>query len=234
MTRRKESPHCIKAERPTSPPLPSPSLRPEFAFASSAHSRVRPRQRRPRPLPVRRIVRTVRPTDCAPSRPPTAQCTANSRPRRMQDEEYSLEELQEFAQAFKMFDRDSSGTMNIKELGIAMRTLGLNPTEEELLNIVNEFDVDGNNKLDFGEFCKLMKATNKETDESLIRLAFKVFDKDGNGYITAQEFRHIMTTMGEKFEAEEEFVASFAVIVHDNDKSELFAEPPPALHHGKK
>lgn len=32
-----------------------------------------------------------------------------------------------------------------------------------------------------GEFCKMMKATNKETDESLIRLAFKVFDKDGNG-----------------------------------------------------
>uniref|UniRef100_A0A915ELY1 EF-hand domain-containing protein n=1 Tax=Ditylenchus dipsaci TaxID=166011 RepID=A0A915ELY1_9BILA len=119
------------------------------------------------------------------------------------EEEFSMEELQEFGQAFKMFDKDGNGTMNIKELGIAMRTLGLNPTEEELLNIVNEYDVDGNGKIDFGEFCKMLKEMNKETDQELIRLAFKVFDKDGNGYITTEEFKHFMTTMGEKFSEEE-------------------------------
>ena len=32
---------------------------------------------------------------------------------------------------------------------------------------------------------------------------FRVFDKDGNGYITAQEFKHFMTTMGERFSEEE-------------------------------
>lgn len=32
----------------------------------------------------------------------------------------------------QMFDKDGNGTMNIKELGVAMRTLGMNPTEEEL------------------------------------------------------------------------------------------------------
>nr|CAD2176894.1 unnamed protein product [Meloidogyne enterolobii] len=86
-----------------------------------------------------------------------------------------------------MFDKDGNGTMSIKELGVAMRTLGLNPTEDELLNMVNEYDVDGNG-IDFSEFCKMMKEMNKETDQELIRLAFRVFDKDGNGYITAQEF----------------------------------------------
>ncbi|EYC33922.1 hypothetical protein Y032_0001g165 [Ancylostoma ceylanicum] len=88
-------------------------------------------------------------------------------------EEFTQEELQEFAQAFKMFDKDGNGTMNIKELGVAMRTLGMNPTEEELQNMVNEYDVDGNGKIDFGEFCKMMKEMNKETDQELIRLAFK-------------------------------------------------------------
>lgn len=83
------------------------------------------------------------------------------------------EELQEFAQAFKMFDKDGNGTINTKELGVAMRTLGLNPTEDELLNIVNEFDVDGNGKIDFPEFCQMMRVMNKETDQELIRLAFK-------------------------------------------------------------
>uniref|UniRef100_A0A914E7F0 EF-hand domain-containing protein n=1 Tax=Acrobeloides nanus TaxID=290746 RepID=A0A914E7F0_9BILA len=160
------------------------------------------------------------------------------------EEEFSAEELQEFAQAFKMFDKDGNGTMNIKELGVAMRTLGMNPTEEELLNMINEYDVDGNGKIDFSEFCKMMKEMNKETDQELIRLAFKVFDKDGNGYITAQEFKHFMTTMGEKFSEEEvdeiikevdkdgdeqidyeEFVQMVAPIVHDGAKDDPFAEP---------
>ncbi|KAH7725580.1 Protein CAL-4 a [Aphelenchoides avenae] len=162
------------------------------------------------------------------------------------EEEFSAEELQEFAQAFRMFDKDGNGTMNIKELGVAMRTLGLNPTEEELLNLINEFDYDGNGKIDFGEFCKMMKEMNKETDQELIRLAFKVFDKDGNGFITAQEFKHFMTTMGEKFSEEEvdeiikevdkdgdeqidyeEFVNMVAPIVHDGSKDDPFAEAPP-------
>lgn len=72
-----------------------------------------------------------------------------------------------------MFDKDGNGTMNIRELGVAMRTLGLNPTEEELLNMINEYDVDGNGKIDFFEFCKMMKEMSKETDQELIRLAFK-------------------------------------------------------------
>ena len=57
----------------------------------------------------------------------------------------------------QMFDKDGNGTINSKELGVAMRTLGLNPTEDELMNIVNEFDVDGNGKIDFPEFCQMMK-----------------------------------------------------------------------------
>ncbi|KAL3085555.1 hypothetical protein niasHT_037296 [Heterodera trifolii] len=154
------------------------------------------------------------------------------------DDDLTVEEIQEFATAFRMFDKDGNGTMSIKELGVAMRTLGLNPTEDELLNMVNEYDVDGNG-IDFFEFCKMMKEMNKETDQELIRLAFRVFDKDGNGYITAQEFRHFMTTMGEKFSEEEvdeiikefdkdgdeqidyeEFVNAVAPIVNDGAKED--------------
>lgn len=42
-----------------------------------------------------------------------------------------------------MFDKDGDGTISTKELGVAMRSLGQNPSEQELLDIINCVDIDG-------------------------------------------------------------------------------------------
>lgn len=39
------------------------------------------------------------------------------------------EEMEEFKEAFLLFDKDQSGSISMKELGYAMRSLGQNPTE---------------------------------------------------------------------------------------------------------
>lgn len=44
-----------------------------------------------------------------------------------------------------MFDKDGDGTITTKELGTVMRSLGQNPTDQELEDMVNEVDVDGKN-----------------------------------------------------------------------------------------
>jgi calmodulin len=79
-----------------------------------------------------------------------------------------------------------------------MRSLGQNPTEAELQDMINEVDADGNGTIDFPEFLTMMARKMRDTDsEEEIKEAFKVFDKDGNGYISAAELRHVMTNLGE-------------------------------------
>lgn len=45
-----------------------------------------------------------------------------------------------------MFDKDGGGTISSDELGKVMRSLGQNPTEHELKDMINEVDIDGKNK----------------------------------------------------------------------------------------
>lgn len=52
--------------------------------------------------------------------------------------------LTDFKEAFALLDKDGDGTINTKELGVLMRSLGENPTEQELEEIIREIDMDGN------------------------------------------------------------------------------------------
>jgi Ca2+-binding EF-hand superfamily protein len=47
---------------------------------------------------------------------------------------------------------DGDGTITTKELGVVMRSLGQNPTDTELQDMINEVDADGNGTIDFNEF----------------------------------------------------------------------------------
>ena len=55
-------------------------------------------------------------------------------------------------EAFSLFDKDGDGTITTKELGTVMRSLGQNPTEAELQDMINEVDADGNGILSFVAF----------------------------------------------------------------------------------
>ena len=46
-----------------------------------------------------------------------------------------------------MFDKDGDGTITTKELGTVMRSLGQNPTEAELQDMINEVDADGKGQM---------------------------------------------------------------------------------------
>ncbi|CAD6229397.1 unnamed protein product [Miscanthus lutarioriparius] len=105
-----------------------------------------------------------------------------------------------------------------------MRSLGQNPTEAELQDMIAEVDSNGSGTIDLQEFLGLMarrmdtesselreafRVFDKELREAFrvfdkeLREAFRVFDKDQNGFISAAELRHVMTNLGEKLSDEE-------------------------------
>lgn len=55
----------------------------------------------------------------------------------------TCEQLEEFKEAFELFDKDGDGRITAHELGIVMHSLGQTPTEQELVDMVNEIDEDG-------------------------------------------------------------------------------------------
>jgi calmodulin len=74
------------------------------------------------------------------------------------------EQIAEFKEAFSLFDKDGDGTITTKELGTVMRSLGQNPTEAELQDMINEVDADGNGQIDFPEFLTMMARKLKDSD----------------------------------------------------------------------
>ena len=63
------------------------------------------------------------------------------------------EQISEFKEAFSMFDENKDGKITAKELLKVMRSLGQNPTEAELQNMINDVDIDGSGNIEFDQFA---------------------------------------------------------------------------------
>ena len=66
----------------------------------------------------------------------------------------------EIMQGFKIFDHDSSGKISIDNLKWAVKETGVSLTEQDLKDMIDEADTDGDNEIDPDEFMAVMLKTN--------------------------------------------------------------------------
>ncbi|KAJ3074151.1 Centrin-1 [Podochytrium sp. JEL0797] len=143
---------------------------------------------------------TAAPTSLKPSRP-------NQQPKpQHHHNEHNLttDQKQEIREAFDLFDTDGSGTIDVKELKVAMRALGFEPKKEEIKKMIEGVDKSGSGTIDFNEFLALMTAKMAEKDSrEEIRKAFRLFDDDETGRISFKNLKRVAKELGENLTDEE-------------------------------
>ena len=118
------------------------------------------------------------------------------------------EELEEYRDAFKLFDKDGSGSISPNEFLKVLKNLGQNISKQEANDLIMELDSDGSGEIGFDEFISYMKKIKVDEDEpeeeDPVIKAFKTFDLDKNGSLSKEEFRHILCQLGsDKFSVDE-------------------------------
>ena len=103
-------------------------------------------------------------------------------------------------EAFALVDKNSEGKISLKEVPYLLRSLGQNPTENDLDTILGAIDPKKEKKITFEEYLKIQNRPNgwalHGTQEEFVQ-AFNVFDRDGNGLISGGELRYVLTALGE-------------------------------------
>ena len=91
---------------------------------------------------------------------------------------------------FVVFDADGGGSISTNELGKALRSVGQDPTNEEVENMIKNADADASGEIDFKEFLEIMVTNYLATDEEeKLRDAFEVCDPHERGIINPLHLR---------------------------------------------
>eukprot|EP01114_Cavostelium_apophysatum_P012408 TRINITY_DN276_c0_g1_i2.p1 TRINITY_DN276_c0_g1~~TRINITY_DN276_c0_g1_i2.p1 ORF type:complete len:716 (+),score=279.12 TRINITY_DN276_c0_g1_i2:792-2939(+) len=132
--------------------------------------------------------------------------------------EFSRREIDVFADAFREFDLDGSGSIDARELTTALKRMGQGASKERVQEIIDEVDDNGNGEIEWSEYLKIMrnfypwkledfekkyiepskKFTEFDREDVLVFVeAFREFDADNSGAIDVDELDKAFKSMGQ-------------------------------------
>ena len=83
------------------------------------------------------------------------------------DEEEEDEE-EEIREAFHSFDKNRANTITTEDFGTVLRSLGQNPTEAEMEDMINKMDTDRTGTIHFQEFLAKMHKIRQDAHHLVI------------------------------------------------------------------
>ncbi|XP_045889148.1 dynein regulatory complex protein 8 [Micropterus dolomieu] len=110
--------------------------------------------------------------------------------------------------AFEAFDYESNNTVDVREIGTIIFSLGCFPSQADLHDFIAEVEEDHTGYIHLERFLPAMTKVLLEhkfppIPEDLLLQAFEVLDKEKKGYLEPEELTKYMTQEGELFTQEE-------------------------------
>mmetsp|Transcript_50269 Transcript_50269/g.61669 ORF Transcript_50269/g.61669 Transcript_50269/m.61669 type:complete len:227 (+) Transcript_50269:16-696(+) len=107
-------------------------------------------------------------------------------------------QLNELKKAFQLFDTNSNGVIDKKELHTAMKLFGQDLNEDQIDEMIDDVDINGDKQIDFNEFSLIMeKRWFQPSNKYEYQDAFKFIDKKGDGVIDFSELKTVLIDLGE-------------------------------------
>ena len=124
------------------------------------------------------------------------------------------EQLERYTASFEEFDDDKDGYIETSMVERALRSIGLNPTSNEMNDIMN--DISSSNKLSLNGYLYIAHRVGcyADTEKQLIK-AFTLFDKDGTGKVHKTVVRDVLSKLKRPL-TEGQFEKLFASLKIDN------------------
>ncbi|CAN8063092.1 unnamed protein product [Agarophyton chilense] len=120
-------------------------------------------------------------------------------------QELTDERKQEIREVFELFDSETSGVVEKRQLRVMMRSLGYEPRKDQLARLIVACGISQRaTQIKYEEFHTLMEKMINERDiQEEMMHAFSLFDTDESGKITFENLREVADQLGERMTDEE-------------------------------
>merc|ERR1719268_693393 len=117
--------------------------------------------------------------------------------------EFSADQIEDYREAFGLFDRVGDNKVAYNQIADIMRALGRNPANKEVAKLLGNPSAEDmtSKRVEFEGFLPMLQTIingpNKAAFEDYVE-GLRVFDKEGNGTVMGAELRIVLCTLGEK------------------------------------